>query len=366
MIERFLLKNYEFKRNEVLGRVEYRKKKNSQFKIMEDVDFNSIIRKIEKKGIRVTPQKLNIKLNSDFVKNYNPVKNYFKNLPLYKGDYDYIDELAKTISCNDNEYFRWVFKKWLVATVGCGINERVVNHTVLIFCGKQNLGKTTWFRNLLPEALREYFYAGSINPGDKDSKILISQNLIVNMDELANFNKSKNEQFKEMITTEEVTLRKPYAVHVVKYIRRASFVGSSNHTEILTDITGNRRYLCVEVDKINYNHDIDLEKVYSQALYLLNDKNFRYYFNDEDVLRVDEQNEYFTQKDEEQNWIEELFKIPNGKEKTVSKNATEVAEYIKKSKRIYKNISSVKIGQILSTLGFQKRGKLKKYELIIK
>lgn len=367
MLEKFLNENYIFKKNEVNSRIIYKKnKENSKFSILKEEDFNSILRKLKKNGIRASFQELRILLNSDYVHKFNPFSSYLEKLEPYDLKEDYIDELAKTIQSTDTEYFKWIFKKWLVSLVGCAINEREINHCVLILCGRQNLGKTTWFKRLVPQILSEYFYEGSINPNDKDSKILLSQKLLIMMDELANLNRNNNESYKELITKETVTLRAPYAVFSENYVRRASFAGTSNHTEILSDITGNRRYLCVEAIKINHAHEIDLDKVYAQALFLYKDKNFRHYFNDEDVNIVNKSNKYFTQDIEELNWIEDLFLIPQGNLPIIRMNATEVLEYIKNMKNISKQISSVKIGMVLSSLGFKKRGKIKKYELVLK
>ena len=152
------------------------------------------------------------------------------------------------------------------------------------------------------------------------------------------------------------------------YPRRASFVGSSNQIEILTDITGNRRYLCNEVLKINFNHNTNLNKVYSQAMYLLNYPSYRYYFNDEDVKIVEENNKNFLQTSEEMDWIEKLFDLPNSDKNIKYMNATEIIEFIKEKENINKIISADTIGKLMSSKGFRKktRDNLKKYELILK
>jgi len=369
MIERYLNKNYEFKKNEVVGRLFVKKKnKKEEFVLLDETEFNSIIRRLEKKGIRTSNQKLKTILNSDFVEKFNPFKDYFQNLEPWDQKTDYIGELASTIGTTNDKYFKWIFEKWIVAMVACSIKEVITNQTVLILCGRQNLGKTTWFKSLIPSELKDYIYEGSINPGDKDATLLLSDKLIINMDELATFNKYKVDQFKELITKEVITERRAFGMFTENYPRRASFVGSSNQIEILTDITGNRRYLCNEVLKINFNHNTNLNKVYSQAMYLLNDPSYRYYFNDEDVKIVEENNKNFLQTSEEMDWIEKLFDLPNSDKDIKYMNATEIIEFIKDKENINKIISADTIGKLMSSKGFRKktRDNLKKYELILK
>lgn len=371
MIERYLNKNYEFKKNEVVGRLFVKKKnknKKEDFVLLDETEFNSIIRRLERKGIRTSNQKLKTILNSDFVENFNPFKDYFQNLEPWDQKTNYIEELASSISTTNDHYFKWIFEKWIVAMVACSIKEGITNQTVLILCGRQNLGKTTWFKSLIPKELKDYIFEGSITPGDKDATLLLSDKLIINMDELATFNRYKVDQFKELITKEVITERRAFGMFTENYPRRASFVGSSNQIEILTDITGNRRYLCNEVLKINFNHNINLNKVYSQAMYLLNDSNYRYYFNDEDVKIVEVHNKNFLQTSEEMDWIEELFDLPNNTKAVMYMNATEIIEFIKQKKNINKIISADTIGKLMSSKGFRKktRDNLKKYELILK
>ena len=86
MIERYLNKNFEFKKNEVVGRLFVKKKnKKEEFVLLDETEFNSIIRRLEKKGIRTSNQKLKTILNSDFVEKFNPFKDYFQNLSILLG-----------------------------------------------------------------------------------------------------------------------------------------------------------------------------------------------------------------------------------------------------------------------------------------
>jgi predicted P-loop ATPase len=351
--ESYLNENYEFRFNEVLNRTFFKKKNTeSDYELLDNYKRNSIKRELDNNYISCNATDLKCLLNSDFVKIYNPFIDYFHQLPKWDTKTDYIKKLTETISAVNQKDFEWAFKKWLVATVACAIDEEVTNQTVLIFTGKQGLGKTTWLKNLTPDVLKSYFYSGIVNPTSKDSTLLLSEKFIINFDELASLNKKQIEVLKEMITKEMVTERRAYGEFTENYIRRASFVGSSNHNEILMDVTGNRRFLCFEITDIDYMHNIDLDGVYSQVMHLINQGEFRYYFNDEDIKRLEENNKMYIQSSEETDWIEELFSLPENEQQAEYFNASEILEHIKKVKRIYKNINVQEIGKIMTSLGY--------------
>ena len=149
----------------------------------------------------------------------------------------------------------------MIAVVACALNPEISNHTVLVLQGKQGLGKSTWFRNLLPEALKSYAYPGELDPSNKDTMVYLSECLIINLDELASLNKGKESALKEVITKSEIKVRKVYRRNPESLIRRASFTGSVNDPQILTDTTGSRRFLIHEVEHIDYTACIDVDKV---------------------------------------------------------------------------------------------------------
>jgi predicted P-loop ATPase len=364
MVETILKRKYDFKRNLVTGRILYKLKTDKEFAILEDTSFNSILRKLEKKGYKTTPAKLDILLNSDFTESFDPFTDYFEKLPIWNGETDFIEQLAQTIDTTDNEYFKWQFKKWIVAVVACALTESATNQAVLILCGGQNIGKTTWFRKLVPEKLKAYFYEGSIIPGDKDSKYYLAEKLIINMDEMVSFGKSQNEFYKSLITLDFVEQRRPYGRFSTRLMRRASFVGSTNLTEILTDMTGNRRYLCNDVITVDKDHLVNIDMVYAQA-YSLFKSGFQFYFDSDDVAKVEDHNKSHLQVPEEYEIIESLFSLPDGDGETEFMSATEVLNLIRATGK-NKSFSVEQIGKALTVFGYKKRTKQRKYELVIK
>jgi len=91
--------------------------------------------------------------------------------------------------------------------------------------------------------------------------VYLSECLLINLDELASLNRGKESALKEVITKNEIRVRKVYRRNPESLIRRASFTGSVNDSQILTDTTGSRRFLIHEVESINYTTPIDMDKV---------------------------------------------------------------------------------------------------------
>jgi predicted P-loop ATPase len=196
------------------------------------------------------------------------------------------------VDTTNNDLFQKTFKKWLVALVAGAVRPEVVNHTVLVFSGKQGVGKTTFMMNLIPIELKRYVFSGSINPTSKDSLVQLSECLLINMDELETMSKSQIGDLKELITKGSIRIRRAYGFHVENLTRRASFSGSVNDKEFLNDSTGNRRFLCHDIKSIDYKTSVPLNLVYAQAYSLFN-SGFKYWFDGAEIDEITKHNEEF-------------------------------------------------------------------------
>lgn len=366
-LESYLNSKYEFKYNEVLNRTFYKEKnKEENFKILKNYKFNSIKRELSNEGISTNISEVKSLLESDFVPKYNPFKEYFYALPEWNQNTDYISELAKKVKTTDDNLFHWAFKKWLVAMVVCSLDDKIPNHTMLILTGKQGTGKTTWLTNLISKELKAYVYSGNVNPNNKDSTLLMSERILINVDELVGLTRSQIEGFKELITKETISERRPYGYFTENYVRRASFTGSSNHNEILMDTSGNRRFLVFEIEEIDYLNQMDMDLVYSQVMTLIK-TDFKYYFDAEDIKRIEENNKLYKQTTVEEEYLDKYFKVPSeaSSDKCLKMNATEVIAYLKINIGYSVNFKAVEIGKLLKAKGYPdtKLKGIKKYIL---
>lgn len=108
-IEGFLKFHYQFRFNEVTGRVEI--KENEAWKVMDDYQFNSVFRHIQNKGGSIGQQTLHGLLQSDFTPRFHPFRNYFKGLDPWDGKTDYIKQLADKIKTTDREYWELCLRR---------------------------------------------------------------------------------------------------------------------------------------------------------------------------------------------------------------------------------------------------------------
>lgn len=258
-LEMFISNSYNLKFNEITGFFEDNGRPinpiamNSIYisakKILPKLDYNLMIRL----------------LKSDFVQTYNPLFEFFGSdgiphilppMPIDNGkvyESPLIDELAKCI-INDSEAFTHYFlRKWLVSVVSAA--HKV--HSPLLFCllGAQHTGKTEFFRRLMPDELKPY-YAESKLDKEKDDELLMTENLIIMDDELGGKSKADALKLKNITSKQYFSLRRPYGDHNEKILRLAVLCGTSNYKQIMSDPTGNRRIIPVEVkdiDKVRFN-----------------------------------------------------------------------------------------------------------------
>lgn len=360
-LENFLNNRYNFRYNTVLGKLEFKTLKAYKYKPMTDFTENSILREILKAKVKCSINSLRNLLHSDYCEMFDPFEVYFESLPKNEDETDYIEMLADTITTTKQDLWRTCFKKWFVAMVACVLDEKQVNQTVIVFSGKQGLGKTTWIEKLMPKQLNEYIFSGTINPSNKDTLIHLAECMLINLDELENLNRSEIGSLKEIITKTHIRMRKAYGHNNENMPRRASFAGSVNTAQFLNDTTGSRRFLCFEVEHIEYTHDIDINKVYSQAL-KLKEEGFRHWFNQEEIKEINQNNEQYQLRSPEEELLLTWFEPAEKNKAQYYFNTTQIANILSTKGGIAITETTVrKIGMALKKHGFQRISKNKAY-----
>ena len=234
-------------------------------------------------------------VESDHVQAYHPFELYFKNLPQWDGK-DRITELAERVS--DKALWIRSFHRWMLAVTAqwteAGDRGRRANSVApLLVSTAQGLGKSTFCRMLLPEALRDYFTESFdlTNPSSAENK-LASYGLI-NLDEFDRLPASRMPQLKNLMQMEDLRVRRAYRRNAEPLPRIASFIGTSNRRDLLTDLSGSRRFICVEVTKpIDCTTSIDHDQLYAQLLHELNNGE-RCWFSKEEEAEIQAANRAF-------------------------------------------------------------------------
>lgn len=315
----WLSNNYEFRFNVVTNLYEYRKLKKgkvvkgNEWKDFEDRNRNDILLEIFNDDLDLPDNKLNAYIESKYNSpDYDPFEEYFDELEEWEsGQKDYIKELAKTIKTKNSEHLEDTLKKFLVATISCLLEPDEVNDVCLVFqSSAQGVGKSRWMRKLLPEKFRsKYLYEGAIDTKNKDHTIYLSQYWFMHLDELETLKGNNIGAIKSYITRQRISERKAYGRYKTSFLRRASFLGSVNEDKFLTDITGNRRWLVFQVTEIDYEHMVDIEGVWAQAYYYYK-KGFKYWFDNEEIKKINNINEEFREMSFEEEILLKYFGFP--------------------------------------------------------
>src|SRR5205085_7960846 len=231
----------------------------------------------------------------DYVQKFNPFLSYFESLPKWiPSSEDHISKLCSHVKLRNPHRFERHFKKWLVRTIKCALEDQYCNKNAIILVHEvQNSGKTTFIRFLCPPALKNYMTENI--SFDKDSLIALIENFIINLDELATFTKVEINSLKSILSKSFIKERHPFERKAKKLSRRASFIGSTNMTEFLTDPTGNVRWIPFEISGIDwsYSKDLNIDDVWSQA-YALYKSDFPCDVTAEEVRENEEENKLFT------------------------------------------------------------------------
>lgn len=357
-IEDFLNARYDLRYNIVTTRVEFKSKENQAFEELSEMAANSMYLEAQRHFLGCKESVFFRILNSDFIEAYDPFNEYFSNLP-WDGK-DYISDLAGTVTTENQTFWKFILKKWLVAVVAGAVSDNP-NHSVLVLSGGQGMGKTTWLENLLPKSLKGYIHSGSINPHHTDTLTNLYETLLINLDELENLNSYEQGNLKEVITKRTIRQRRPYARFHTTYKRRASFMGSINDSEFLTDVTGNRRYLCFTAQHIKEKHGINMDDVYAQAYHLFkNGENggpFRYWFNAEEIKQIEAHNENYRRIPIEEELINKYFLPTSDDLPEEFMTPTEILYHINdyEGTTMLYPASLKRMGQVLQKKGFRKK-----------
>ena len=353
------------RRNLVTGIIEIKEKNSTKaYRRLEDPEENSILRMLWHNKQKIPQSMLHAILNSDFSPAYHPFRSYFKALPLWDKTTDYIGQLAATIRTTDDDYWNFCFPKWFVAFAMGLIVDDIINHTVIVLIGNQGVGKTTFFKRLMPKSLSSYVSASVARADSKDMSMQIATCGLIIIDDFDGIPRKELLTFKGNITLPDVNVRRPYGHNAENMVRHASFVAAANHGKILTDLTGSRRFLCFDVKTIDYLHTVDIDGCMAQA-YALYMSGFQFWFDEEQIVKLTDHNEDYSSKSVVQElisvWIRKVSRaewdnranIANG-QSIRTMNSTQIATLLmEKAHFLLNDYIVAQIGKIMNKFEFE-------------
>lgn len=374
MLEEYLLENYEFRHNVLSDKFEIREQKGEQaFRTLSREAFNTLIRRIKKDGLEITSLKQNLEefIYSEETLSFDPITHYLSHLPQWDGQ-NHIGKLFGRIPGITTEQ-QYLLAIWLRSAVAHWLNMDMLhgNETVITLIGRQGCGKSTFCARLLPEHLRCY-YLDHLNLANKfDKEMALTSNLLVNLDELEQIKPSQHAELKQALSKNRVNGRPIFGRAQNDRRRFASFVSTTNNPRPLTDPTGSRRFLCIQIpDKqiLDNDGEIDYLQLYAQVVHELREEKMRYWYTEEEVKRIQELNADYQQVTDLSTMIETCLRHPEENEVVVPLTTAQISEVIN---RTYPGVKTgagfcVKLGIMLKRMEFQRRsmGKGQEYYIV--
>jgi predicted P-loop ATPase len=232
------------------------------------------------------------------------------------------------------------------------------NECVPTLIGAQGCGKTTFFHRLLPADLREY-YLDHLNLSNKfDKEMALTNNLLVNLDELDAIRPSQHAALKQTLSKSKVNGRPIYGASQEDRPRFASFVATTNNPHPLTDPTGSRRYICLQIPEGQYidnTGEIDYGQLYAQVVYELTVAKTPYWFTNDEVARIQQMNHNYMQQKDIGEMVEICFRKPKEGEVAKLMNTKMLLSHIQKE---YPSVdinhgNKIRVGHVMTTLGYE-------------
>ena len=389
-IEQFLNDNYRFRRNVLNGKVEFAtllKAEPPADSLSQDSEgvhltfrpltleaFNSIVRRAKKEQVleKGNPKtEITEFVHSEDVPAYDPIGDYLSHLPKWDGQ-NHIARLFSRLPGVTTEQ-QGFLATWLLSAVAHWLQMDLLhgNECVPTLIGAQGCGKTTFFHRLLPPELREY-YLDHLNLSNKfDKEMALTNNLIVNLDELEAIRPSQHAALKQTLSKSKVNGRPIYGASQEDRPRYASFVSTTNNLHPLTDATGSRRYICLTIPQGQYidnTGEIDYGQLYAQVVHELKVVGTPYWFDNNEVERIQQLNQNYVTQLDLADIIAVCFRKPAEGENVKALNSAEMLKLIQREYPSVKSDHSTKvhIGLAMKELGFEhtKRGCVSYYKAI--
>ena len=250
-LKNFLNKRFDFRYNRLTGVTEYREKEavGKPFRPIDEREMNGMIVDARLEGIACWNSMVPTLVLSNKVESFNPFHLYMNELPDWDGK-DRVTPLLRRVS--DDEMWLRGGRYWLRAMAAQWMGKERCHANALmpiLISGEQGLGKSTFCRQLLPDSLRGYYLDNlNLSPGTSPEKKLVNKGLI-NLDEFDKISEKRQPDLKNLLQMLTVPIYRGKRLGYVTEPRLASFIGTTNSRQILCDVTGSRRFLCVEVKR---------------------------------------------------------------------------------------------------------------------
>ena len=309
------------------------------------------------------------------ISEYHPFTAYFEQLPEWDGK-DRVSALARRVSDNPvwvNGFHRWMLglsAQWMQfrPDTNCANranNANSANNTSsinransvapLLVSSRQGLGKSTFCRLLMPDALKAYYTESYDLSSPASAEAKLAAYGLINLDEFDKLSASKMPLLKNLMQASALNIRKAYKRSASALPRIASFIGTSNREDLLVDRTGSRRFLCVSLEHaIDCVTPVEHEQLYAQLkAELLSGE--RSWFNKEEEQAIQQHNALFYKHIPEEEVFRLCFRFATQEDhpqEVLTLSATQLFERMKAAHpSVMRGMTAYSLSRILPQLG---------------
>ena len=359
-LEQFVRRDYDLRYNVLTEQAEYRRRDevDGEYRPVTQRVYRTWLTDLQREGMEFWKiDGLRTAIESMHIEDYHPVKHYFGTLPQWDG-VDRIGPLMRRLT--QDEVMVGYLSRWLLAFVAQaqGREEALYANSVapILISEQQGWHKSTFCRLLLPPELR-MFYTDNFNlTAESQCERRLTDCLLINLDEYDRYSARKQSTLKDLMQMSSLRMRKAYARNATTLPRIASFIGTSNTPFLLTDPTGSRRFLCVELaEMIDVDTPIEHKQLYAQCMALLNHGE-RHHFTTEEVKDIEQRNRAYRHIPPVEEHCKKHFRQPREGEEPQLLTAADIYEHLRqRNPRLMRGVNEQNFGALLREWGFERR-----------
>ena len=356
-MKQFVSDAFEVRHNVITDVYEFRRKGGDEpWRPLDERGFNTIACGIEEANIFCLDSRIKHWLRSDFAQDYHPVRQWLDSVRGRWDGVDRTDDLFSRIS--PYRYCREMGRIWLRAVVSqwLGHDTEHANAVMLLLVSpQQGLHKSTFVRELLPPALRDYYTDDFSLSAKGNAQRKLVEFAIVNIDEFDKENPKKMPELKTLMQTMKPSFIGSYKKNFNRLPRIASFVGTSNSRQLLHDHTGSRRFLILEPKGMIRTGGIDYEQLYAQMIHEV-EAGLPTYFTKAQEREMQRRNQRYMVKDELETLFSTFFRAARdckeGQLITADEVLTKLAAH---DRHVVRHLSPTSLGRSLVNMGLMPR-----------
>ena len=353
-LQNFLSENFDFRYNILTDMPECKPKNTTTYRMIDKRMMNTLCMEAMMNGVDCKDADVKRFIFSERIKTHHPFKDYIDALPEWDGT-DRVTMLAARVSGQAmwlNGFHRWMLgmvAQWL------GYPARCANAVApILISTEQGMCKSTFCSIILPEELRAYYTDKFTINATSGCEQKLSTFGLINMDEFNMYTERMMTILKNLMQMKKVNYRKCFKAYFSDLPRIASFIGTSNEKSLLTDETGSRRFLCMEVEKPIDCSPIDYPQLYAQLKWEL-EAGKRYWLSKEEELEIQEHNKAFYKHSPEEEAFYKVFALPKEGEPYVELTATDIFNKLQKRFPVlFRGVNPKHFGKVMTKVGAQK------------